>query len=65
MCKAYFENLQNYEKNNSHGKPPLLTNRTKNLILRKDSNKMVSAAKLKEELNLNVSQNGSLLPLSS
>jgi len=55
VCKAYFENLQNYEKNNSHGKPPLLTNRTKNLILQKASNKMISAAKIKKELNLNVS----------
>ena len=47
-CKAYFENPQNYGKNNSHGRLPLLTNRTKNLILRKASNKMVSAAKIKE-----------------
>jgi len=55
VCKAYFENPQNYGKNNSHGRLPLLTNRTKNLILRKASNKMVSAAKIKEGLNLNVS----------
>ena len=55
VCKAYFENPQNYGKNNSHGRPPLLKNRTKNLILRKASNEMVSAAKIEEELNLNVS----------
>ena len=43
---------------------PLFTNRTKNLILRKVSNKMVSAAKINEELNLNMSPKTVLRPMS-
>ena len=54
VCKSFYENQQNYGKNQPNKKKSKLSSREKSLIIRKASNKMISEANIVEECELNV-----------
>ena len=54
VCRNYMQNAEKYGQNNRNPRKSKLSPRTRKLICREASNKMTSAAKIKEDLGLDV-----------